>query len=359
MKQQSTKYFILILLIAVLVIPSVALASWWNPLSWGIWNNIFHQPLTTQSPVACPMYCLQNMLCGSDGKNYCNECLAKGAGATIVHEGKCAMPIVGGDKDNHGCIGSAGYSWCATKNKCLRVWEESCEIAGDVYPLFSSLKWSASSAQRIQDISGYQITATDTINSNTDARKFFSYYDSKLKSQGWTTDNSFAADGILGSQVGYEKSGSYIILGYTIKPGKITSGANEPLQWTCPCSVTYTVFTGSGANQTTCITEGGTYGANFHNEEPCCKGLIKKAGSQSGTWGSCVKSADQPAGCLNSGGTVSTQTCYCSGTQDFYNNCAIGACTCTPNPAYARQIKTCSCGEGKCFDGNKCVNISY
>ncbi len=35
--------------------------------------------------------------------------------------------IVGGDKDAHGCIGSAGYSWCEAKNKCLRVWEEACD----------------------------------------------------------------------------------------------------------------------------------------------------------------------------------------------------------------------------------------
>lgn len=35
--------------------------------------------------------------------------------------------IVGGDKDIHGCIGSAGYSWCETKQKCLRIWEEKCE----------------------------------------------------------------------------------------------------------------------------------------------------------------------------------------------------------------------------------------
>ena len=34
--------------------------------------------------------------------------------------------IVGGDKDEHGCIGSAGYSWCELKQKCLRSWEESC-----------------------------------------------------------------------------------------------------------------------------------------------------------------------------------------------------------------------------------------
>lgn len=34
--------------------------------------------------------------------------------------------IVVGDKDEHGCIGSAGYSWCEPKSKCLRVWEEAC-----------------------------------------------------------------------------------------------------------------------------------------------------------------------------------------------------------------------------------------
>lgn len=36
-------------------------------------------------------------------------------------------PLVGGDKDEHGCIGSAGYTWCEAKQKCLRTWEEPCE----------------------------------------------------------------------------------------------------------------------------------------------------------------------------------------------------------------------------------------
>ncbi|MDP3953768.1 MAG: hypothetical protein Q8P99_03035 [bacterium] len=35
--------------------------------------------------------------------------------------------MVGNDKDEHGCIGSAGYSWCEIKNKCLKQWEEQCE----------------------------------------------------------------------------------------------------------------------------------------------------------------------------------------------------------------------------------------
>lgn len=36
--------------------------------------------------------------------------------------------IVGGDRDEYGCISSAGYSWCEIKQKCLRVWEEKCEV---------------------------------------------------------------------------------------------------------------------------------------------------------------------------------------------------------------------------------------
>jgi len=32
----------------------------------------------------------------------------------------------GSDRDEHGCIASAGYTWCAGKNKCLRLWEENC-----------------------------------------------------------------------------------------------------------------------------------------------------------------------------------------------------------------------------------------
>ncbi len=33
---------------------------------------------------------------------------------------------LGSDRDEHGCIPSAGYSWCEPKNKCLRLWEENC-----------------------------------------------------------------------------------------------------------------------------------------------------------------------------------------------------------------------------------------
>ncbi len=38
---------------------------------------------------------------------------------------KNIMP--GDERDEHGCIASAGYIWCNSKNKCLRTWEEQCD----------------------------------------------------------------------------------------------------------------------------------------------------------------------------------------------------------------------------------------
>ena len=35
--------------------------------------------------------------------------------------------LIGGQKDEHGCLIGAGYSWCETKKKCLRIWEEDCQ----------------------------------------------------------------------------------------------------------------------------------------------------------------------------------------------------------------------------------------
>ena len=34
---------------------------------------------------------------------------------------------IGGETDEHGCLNTAGYTWCEAKQKCLRTWEEPCE----------------------------------------------------------------------------------------------------------------------------------------------------------------------------------------------------------------------------------------
>lgn len=37
-------------------------------------------------------------------------------------------PMPGSDRDEHGCIGSAGYTWSAMKNKCVRLWEAGIKL---------------------------------------------------------------------------------------------------------------------------------------------------------------------------------------------------------------------------------------
>lgn len=58
--------------------------------------------------------------------------------------------------------------------------------------------------------------------------------------------------------------------------------------------------------------------------------------------------------CLASGGRISTSLC-CASSEDFPSSCLIGACGCSPNNSKAVMI--CECGNGECFDGEKCVNL--
>lgn len=44
---------------------------------------------------------------------------------------------IGGNKDSHGCLVAAGYSWCQAKNECLRPWEQYCTKAAPVKAVFS------------------------------------------------------------------------------------------------------------------------------------------------------------------------------------------------------------------------------
>ncbi len=36
--------------------------------------------------------------------------------------------FVGADKDAHGCIASAGYTWSEARQECIRVWKEGIKI---------------------------------------------------------------------------------------------------------------------------------------------------------------------------------------------------------------------------------------
>ena len=57
--------------------------------------------------------------------------LLRKAGFTLEPADADAPPLVGGDIDEHGCKGSAGYNWCAKTGKCERPWELASEQGFD------------------------------------------------------------------------------------------------------------------------------------------------------------------------------------------------------------------------------------
>jgi len=241
MENKYFKFLIVILAVAI-VVPTIVLAAWWNPFSWGVWGqiaNFFN--FQKQEQITCTMeakLCPDGSAVGREGpKCEFKECselpvspiklISPNGGETWevgktyeikwtvpdkpligfngkpidkinieisrppneqyfsggiakdipVSQGKFSFtvpsiitqsrfnfvtsseykislwylesevdssdanfsvivpaPIVGGDKDSHGCIGSAGYSWCEVKQKCLRSWEETCENVGNSLP---------------------------------------------------------------------------------------------------------------------------------------------------------------------------------------------------------------------------------
>ena len=41
----------------------------------------------------------------------------------------CIRDRVGDDKDEHGCIASAGYTWSEVQKDCIRLWEKGVRLA--------------------------------------------------------------------------------------------------------------------------------------------------------------------------------------------------------------------------------------
>jgi hypothetical protein len=37
------------------------------------------------------------------------------------------LAFAGGDADEHGCLPSAGYHWCAADKSCIRPWEKGIQ----------------------------------------------------------------------------------------------------------------------------------------------------------------------------------------------------------------------------------------
>ncbi|KKT90976.1 MAG: hypothetical protein UW92_C0021G0024 [Candidatus Jorgensenbacteria bacterium GW2011_GWA2_45_13] len=139
---------------------------------------------------------------------------------------KSPPALVGGDRDAHGCISSAGYSWCEVKQKCFRLWEEQCgpnelDYAFNTlnavratdqgvfgYASSSLLEWRTE-GNVITKIRGFVVSATGVHRSDYDAVR--SYFENN----GFSVSNANAAGGPTGGLEGYKKDNLGCLLLYT------------------------------------------------------------------------------------------------------------------------------------------------
>ncbi|MBN8212103.1 MAG: peptidase [Xanthomonadales bacterium] len=50
-------------------------------------------------------------------------CAGTSTGDTAPKDPQPAPRPIGGDRDAHGCLAPAGYTWCARERACVRPWE--------------------------------------------------------------------------------------------------------------------------------------------------------------------------------------------------------------------------------------------
>ncbi|MFA5831736.1 MAG: hypothetical protein WC878_07985 [Candidatus Paceibacterota bacterium] len=89
-------------------------------------------------------------------ESYPRQCRANGRTYVENIETPPSPPVVGGDSDIHGCKGSAGYSWCELKQKCLRTWEEPCGTIAPADPQKISCPPKTGNEEKMACIALYQ-----------------------------------------------------------------------------------------------------------------------------------------------------------------------------------------------------------
>merc|ERR1719453_1301997 len=82
-------------------------------------------PTTGQATECDPTaICGQAVTC-VNGQQYPTTC---GPDNCDKPTGSCdERPLLGGTRDENGCLGSAGYSWCEARGECIRHWEMECQ----------------------------------------------------------------------------------------------------------------------------------------------------------------------------------------------------------------------------------------
>jgi len=254
------KAYAVIILLTVLIIPSVAFASWWNPLSWHIWDifNIFSKPQTSLVQ--------QNQTVG--WKTYTSN----DAGYQInypvdwiFNDDKYSFPIV---------------NFCGTDYKT----KDDCDSAGMNHTPVISLRNDIIGTKN----GGYCINNPNSI-----------YCIKKLV----VSDTNIKVDGrnaeMIEIKYGTNNDKNDVVVYWRKNP-------SDKNMYELYVSKNYPEYS-SVFNQmlstfkfitpvATCIPEGETYSAPEDKSDLCCTGLVEQPTSNSGTIGICVKPTNQTAG---------------------------------------------------------------
>lgn len=54
--------------------------------------------------------------------------------APVEQQASTKQSAVGSDRDEHGCIASAGYRWCEAEKECVRPWELLQKVGSENSP---------------------------------------------------------------------------------------------------------------------------------------------------------------------------------------------------------------------------------
>lgn len=106
----------------------------------GIFLLGLSQSVSAETPTICTMeyapvcgsvqvQCIKAP-CNPVKQTFGNSCMAKAAQAMDIVQWECEVDTkpIGGDKDAHGCLVGAGYSWNKELAKCVRPWEIKARI---------------------------------------------------------------------------------------------------------------------------------------------------------------------------------------------------------------------------------------
>ena len=304
--------FLIIVFVVAVVVPQITLASWWNPVSWGLWGKIWGMFNKQQNT---------SVVCTQDAK-LCPD------GTSVGREGpKCEFKACPSN-NNYFEIKELGIKFKITGALKDLTYNFATLSDGTKSVAFTTTSLLAADKDCIAGSIGNLQAYIGT----PPAESWFSYQ-TPIISQGDTKFYYIHPQAVCANSQNNKKAID------------LQGSQTDALQAAIKTIQLIQPIVGGDRDSHGCI---GSAGYSWcEAKQKCLRQWEEKCEA--------VLSAKEKA-CKDNEGIVVNQDCYCSGTQDFYSTCAVGGCTCTPDPKYKREIKRCECGVDRCWNGSMCIS---